>query len=126
MKQEPSRRNVKSQKYLKNNYSTDPQDLSNNPSLNEFTTNIRDIFQKAHTVLKPGRRCIINTGDYRRKGNYIALSNIYISVLKTLKFELKNIIIWDRRKEYDISIFSYPKNFIVNNGMFEYLLEFKN
>jgi DNA modification methylase len=125
LKQEPSRRNIKNQKYLKNNYSNDSLDLSNDPTLETFTKNIVDIFGKVSTVLKPNRRCLINTGDYRRKGSYISLSNLYISIMKNLGFKLKNVIIWDRRKEYDISIFSYPRNFIVNNGMFEYLLEFQ-
>jgi DNA modification methylase len=125
LKQRPSTRNVNDQKYLKRNYSHDPLDLSNAKSLPTFTKNIKEIFQKVHTVLKPGRRCIINTGDFRRKGQYISLSNLYINTLKELNFELKNVIIWDRKQEYDIGLFSYPYNFIVNNGMFEYLLEFE-
>jgi DNA modification methylase len=126
LKQPPSRRNLKSQKYLKKNYSDDRLDLSNDSTLHDFSKNIKDIFEKVKTVLNPGKRCIINTGDYRRKGKYISLSSIYINIMQEIGFELKNTIIWDRRKEYDIGIFSYPNNFIVNNGMFEYILEFKN
>lgn len=125
LKQSPSQRNLKNQKYLKNNYSDDAADLSNKPTLEAFTKNIKDIFEKVHAVLKPNRRCVINTADYRRAGKYISLSNLYITLLQEINFELKNVIIWDRRREYDIGLFSYPKNFIVNNGMFEYLLEFK-
>lgn len=126
LNQPASSRNVKTQKYLKENYSEHPLDLSNNPTLDEFATNIKDIFGKVHSVLKPDRRCIINTADYRRKGKYISLSSVYINIMQELGFELKNVMIWDRRREYDIGIFSYPSNFIVNNGMFEYILEFKN
>jgi DNA modification methylase len=125
LKQRASRRNVKSKKFLKNNYSDSNQDLSNNSTLEEFGNNIKDIFKKAYSILKPGHRCILNTADYRRAGKYISLSSMYISIMKDLDFKLKNVIIWDRKQEYDIGIFSYPRNFIVNNGMFEYILEFQ-
>ncbi len=125
LKQQPSQRNLKNQKYLKKNYSDDPKDLSNNQTFDKFSKNIEDIFRKAYQVLKPGCRCVINTADYRRKGKYISLSGLYIQVLQQFDFELKNVIIWDRRREYDIGLFSYPRNFIVNNGMFEYILEFQ-
>ncbi|WP_455393009.1 DNA methyltransferase [[Eubacterium] cellulosolvens] len=125
LSQKPSQRNIKNQKFLKENYSDDPLDLSNNATLEGFTNNIRDIFKNIRIALKPGKRCIVNTADYRRKGKYISLSSIYINVMQELGFELRNVIIWDRRKEYDIGLFSYPRNFVVNNGMFEYLLEFK-
>lgn len=125
LKQQPSTRNLKSQKHLKDNYSDDPMDLSNDPTLESFSGNIKEIFNKVHKVLKPDGRCVVNTGDYRRRGEFIPLSSIYIQTLKNLGFELRNTIIWDRRREYEIGIFSYPTNFIVNNGMFEYLLEFK-
>lgn len=125
LKQRPSKRNIKGQKHLKKNYSDDHADLSNAPTLKAFMGYIKDIFANVHKVLKPGSRCVINTGDYRRQGEYISLSNLYLQVFQQLGFELKNVIIWDRRNEYDIGIFSYPRNFIVNNGMFEYILEFK-
>ena len=124
LKQAPSRRNLQYRKHLKANYSDDISDLSNAPTLGSFTNNIKEIFGKVYTALKPGHRCVINTGDYRRKGKFIPLSNLYVKLLQDLNFELKNVIIWDRRREYDIGLFSYPRNFIVNNGMFEYLLEF--
>lgn len=125
LKQRASARNLKEQKYLKRNYSDDPLDLSNVSSIEIFTKNIKEIFEKVHTVLQPGSRCVINTGDFRRKGQYISLSNLYINTLNELNFELKNVMIWDRKQEYNIGLFSYPSNFIVNNGMFEYLLEFE-
>jgi DNA modification methylase len=125
LKQPPSKRNLKNQRFLKENYSKDPGDLSNDRSLDVFFGNIKNIFSNVYQVLKPGARCVIDTADYRRKGEFIPLSSNYINIMQTLKFELKNIIIWDRRAEYDIGLFSYPYNFIVNNGMFEYLLEFK-
>ena len=125
LSQPPSQRNLKNQKFLKRNYSTDPLDLSNDPTLDSFRGDIENIFSKVYSVLKPNRRCVINTGDYRRKGKYISLSSIYIKIMQNLNFELQNVIIWDRRKEYDIGLFSYPRYFLANNGMFEYLLEFK-
>ena len=124
LKQPPSKRNQKAQRFLKDNYSNHPADLSNSSNIHEFIKNIKDIFNKVHSVLKPGASCIINTGDYRRAGDFIPLSNIYTATLHDLGLKLKNIIIWDRRREYDIGLFSYPNNFIVNNGMFEYLLDF--
>jgi DNA modification methylase len=125
LKQPPSKRNLRNKKYLKNNYSDDEADISNDKSLKEFINDIKIIFGLVHDVLSFGKHCIINTADYRRQGKYISLSGVYINELQNLGFELKNVIILDRRAEYDIGIFSYPKNFIVNNGMFEYILDFK-
>jgi len=125
LKQKPSQRNLQNKKYLKKNYSIDRSDLSNDQTLDEFGQNIKNIFGSVHRILKPGRRCVVNTVDYRRKGEYISLSSLYIKIFQELGFELKNVIIWDRRREYNIGLFSYPNNFIVNNGMFEYILEFK-
>jgi DNA modification methylase len=124
LKQPPSARNLKNKKYLKKNYSNDPMDISNDTTLDQFKHHIKEIFKGVYDILGSGKRCIINTADYRRAGKYLSLSTIYISILKGLGFELKNVIIWDRRADYDIGIFSYPRNFIVNNGMFEYILEF--
>ncbi len=125
LKQKPSDRNLKKQQYLKDNYSDSSQDLSNERELDGFVQALRDIISKAALTLKNGGRFIINTGDYRRRGKFIPLHEIYIQLLTDLELELRNIIIWDRRKEYDTSLFSYPYNFIVNNGMFEYILEFR-
>lgn len=125
LKQKPSTRNLKRQQYLKDNYSTNPQDLSNERELADFVQSLRAIISKAALTLKDGGRFIINTGDYRRSGKFIPLHEIYIQLLTDLELELRNIIIWDRRMEYDTSLFSYPYNFIVNNGMFEYILEFQ-
>jgi hypothetical protein len=125
LKQKQSTRNLKNQKYLKINYSDDTNDLSNEPELESFVDAMRDILSKAALTLKPGSRFIINTGDYRRKGKLILLHQIYTELMSDLGLETRNIIIWDRRKEYDTSLFSYPYNFIVNNGMAEYILEFK-
>jgi DNA modification methylase len=125
LKQQPSKRNINNKKYLKTNYSDDPLDISNSKTIDDFINRISDVFQKIQIVLKPGGHCIINTIDYRRKNKYISLSSIYIRILHDLNFELRNVIIWDRRAEYEIGIFSYPRNFIVNNGMFEYILEFQ-
>ena len=125
LKQRPSQRNLKGKKYLKTNYSEDVLDLSNEPTLEAFTENIEEIFKKVYTVLNSGGHCVVNTGDYRKSGKFISLSTLYIDLLRCLNFELNNVIIWDRRREYEIGIFSYPSKFIVNNGMFEYLLEFK-
>lgn len=125
LSQRASYRNRKNKKHLKTNYSDDPLDISNSATLDVFISKIKNIFEKLYLVLKPGSHCVIDTIDYRRKGKYISLSSKYIQILSELNFELKNIIIWDRRNEYDIGLFSYPRNFIVNNGMFEYLLDFQ-
>jgi len=125
LKQKPSTRNLKNQQYLKNNYSDATHDLSNEPELDGFVDSMRDIFSKAVVTLRSGSRFVINTGDFRRKGKLILLHQIYTDLMTDLGLETKNVIIWDRRKEYDTSLFSYPYNFIVSNGMAEYILEFK-
>jgi DNA modification methylase len=125
LKQKPSYRNLRTQRFIKKNYSNDWQDLSNEPKLSGFLNAISYIFGSALKVLKRYKRCIINTADYRRRGRYIPLHAIYITVMNKIGYRLKNIIIWDRRSAYkDLGIFSYPYNFIVNNGMVEYMLEF--
>ncbi|HID26863.1 MAG TPA: site-specific DNA-methyltransferase [Methanosarcinales archaeon] len=125
LKQKPSARNARAKQYLKENYSDDPNDLSNAKTLEEFLASIKSIFSKVFIVLKKGKRCIINTGDYRRKGVFIPLHIHYIELMEDLGFILNNIILWDRQNEYQSGLFGYPSSFIVNNGMCEYLLEFQ-
>jgi DNA modification methylase len=124
LKQRQSKRNRKSGKYLKTNYSNSRKDISNAETLDKFTDHLMKIFAQVKRVLKPGGRLVIVTGDYRRRGTFIPLHSIYIARLKRIGFSLNNIIIWDRSNEYDIDLYSYPDRFITANGSMEYILDF--
>ncbi|UCH89737.1 MAG: site-specific DNA-methyltransferase [Thermoplasmata archaeon] len=124
LKQRPSSRNKSRGKYLKKNYSKDSRDLSNQPTLKCFLSEMSGIFSQIHQVLKPGKRFVLITGDYRRQGQYIPLHAIYIKTLADIGLELNNIMLWDRCREYDVGLYSYPHRFIAVNGMIEYVMEF--
>ena len=125
LKQRQSERNRKSGKYLKNNYSNDGRDLSNQETLEGFLDGLNDIFYQIKRVLRPGKRFVIVTGDYRKRGKYIPLHKEYIGMLNNMGMRLNNIFIWDRSNEYDIGLYCYPEYFIAANGMVEYILEFQ-
>ena len=106
-------------------YSTLERDLGNIADFNEFMNELKAIFEKIHIVLKHGKRCVVIVMDIRQGSNFIPFHIHIISMMKEIGFVLEDIIIWDRRKEYNnLRPLGYPYVFIVNK-VHEYILIFR-
>ena len=105
-------------------YSQDPRDLGTQ-SLDEYTQQMGDIFERLLPVLKPKAHCVINVPDMWWENKRITIHISLVEELRRRGYELRNIIIWDRTNLVNqIGIFGWPSNYITMGVTFEYLLDF--
>lgn len=120
-----SRRFRKNEQYGKvEQYSQDERDPGT-MSLEEYTQTMGDIFESLLPLLKPRAHCVINVPDMWWEDERITIHIALVEELRKRGYELRNIIIWDRRNLVNgISILGYPSNYITMGITFEYLLDF--
>ena len=105
-------------------YSQDVRDLGT-MSLDAYTQNMGDIFESLLPLLRPKGHCVINVPDMWWENERITIHVSLIEELRQRGYELRNIIIWDRRNIVNrIGIFGWPSNYITMGVTFEYLLDF--
>ncbi|MCX7598075.1 MAG: site-specific DNA-methyltransferase [Armatimonadetes bacterium] len=106
-------------------YSDQPDDLGNVARYEDFLAEVGKVFEGAATVLKPGSYCIVNVMDIRVGPRFVPYHADISRVIEERGFVLDDIIIWDRRREYNnLRPLGYPHKFIVNK-VHEYLLVFR-
>jgi DNA modification methylase len=106
-------------------YSTLERDIGNIIDFNDFMTEMKSIFQKVHMVLKHSKRCIIIVMDIRQGSQFFPFHLNVSNMMSGIGFVLEDIIIWDRKKEYNnLRPLGYPYVFIVNK-IHEYILIFR-
>ncbi|MEM4328825.1 MAG: DNA methyltransferase, partial [Candidatus Caldarchaeum sp.] len=106
-------------------YSSLERDLGNISDFNRFMDELKSIFEKVHTVLRGGKRCIVIVMDIRQGSQFIPFHMNIVTMMTEIGFILEDIIIWDRRKEYsNLRPLGYPYVFIVNK-IHEYVLIFR-
>lgn len=120
-----SRRHRKNEQYLRvEQYSQDDRDLGIMP-IDEYTHEMGNIFEALLPLLKPKAHCVINVPDMWWENERITIHIALTEELRRRGYELRNIIIWDRRNLVNnIGIFGYPSNYITMGTTFEYLLDF--
>lgn len=105
-------------------YSQNPRDLGT-MSIETYTQNMGDIFEKLIVLLKPKGHCVINVPDMWWENARITIHVALIEELRKRGYELRNTIIWDRTNIVNkIGIFGWPSNYITMGTTFEYLLDF--
>ncbi len=76
-------------------------------------------------VLKPGKYCIVNVMDIRKKDRFYPLHADLARRMEEVGFIFDDLIIWDRRQEYNnLRTLGYPAVFRLNR-IHEFLLIFK-
>jgi len=99
-------------------------DLGRAADYQSFLKKLAQVFAEVHAVLKPGRACVVVIMDLRKKNRFYPLHMDLTLALQPLGFRLEDIIIWDRRHEYNrLRPLGYPAVFRVNK-VHEYLLIF--
>lgn len=105
-------------------YSQDPRDLGT-MSLERYTDEIGNIYERILPLLKPKGHCVINVPDMWWENKRITIHTALVEELRKRGYELRNIIIWDRTNIVNkIGIFGWPSNYITMGTTFEYLLDF--
>jgi len=106
-------------------YSMLERDLGNVTDFDEFMNELKSIFQKVHTILKNGKRCVIVVMDIRQGSQFFPFHISISNMMTEVGFVFEDIIIWDRGKEYsNLRPLGYPYVFIVNK-VHEYILIFR-
>ena len=105
-------------------YSQDQRDLGTLEE-HDYINAMGDIFESLLPLLRPRAHCVININDIWRDDKRITLHHALIDEMRRRGYELRNIIIWDRRKIVNgTGIFGYPKTYITMTVTFEYILDF--
>lgn len=107
------------------NYGNSTVDFGNITDYNDFLSALQDVFREVYRVTKPDRYCIVIVMDIRKSSTLYAFHSDLTKKMEEINFSLKDIIIWDRQKEYNnMRPLGYPYSFIVNK-VHEYILIFK-
>jgi len=105
-------------------YSQDPRDLGT-MSLENYSLQMGNIFERLLPLLKPKGHCVINVPDMWWENQRITIHIALVEELRKRGYELRNIIIWDRTNIVNkVGIFGWPSNYITMGVTFEYLLDF--
>lgn len=107
------------------NYGELEEDLGNIEDYHQYLNNLTSIFCGINKVLKPGAHCIIVIMDIRKRSVFFPLHMDLTHKMKELGFLLDDIIIWDRKKEYNnLRPLGFPYVFRINK-VHEYILIYK-
>ncbi len=105
-------------------YSQDPRDLGT-LSLDDYAEQMAGIFGRLLPLLRPKAHCVVNVPDMWWEDQRITIHISLVEALRSVGYELRNIIIWDRTNIVNrIGIFGWPSNYITMGVTFEYLLDF--
>jgi DNA modification methylase len=105
-------------------YSQDPRDLGTLPE-EDFGGAMERVFGGMLPLLRPRAHCVVNVPDMWWGDTRVTLHITVIEALRRAGYELRNIVIWDRRNIVNrIGIFGWPSNYITMGVTFEYLLDF--
>lgn len=106
-------------------YSDFEADLGNIESYEDFLANLKDIFCRVYRVTKKDGFCCVVVMDLRKKDKFYPLHMDIINFMQDIGFRLDDIIIWDRRQEYNnLRPLGYPYVFRINK-VHEFILIFK-
>jgi len=115
--------------YLKvQQYSDDPRDLGTMEP-KRYAQVLGEIYSSLLPLLKTKGHSIINITDIWWKehkfGKRIPVHIYVVEEMEKAGYELRNIIIWDRRNLVNkVGIFGWPNNYITLGTTFEYILDF--
>jgi DNA modification methylase len=105
-------------------YSNNPRDLGTMDAVN-YSKALGDIYRGILPLLRVKAHCVINVTDLWWENKRVPVHLYVINEMQKVGYELRNIIIWDRRNLVNkVGIFGWPNNYITLGTTFEYLLDF--
>lgn len=105
-------------------YSQDERDLGTMQH-DKYIEMLAKIYSGVLPLMKPRAHCVINVNDLWWENKRIPTHTHIISAMEKIGFELRNVIIWDKRNLVNgVGIFGWPSNFIKLGATFEYVLDF--
>lgn len=105
-------------------YSDDPRDLGT-MNAEAYSKTLGKIFGGILPLLRHRAHCLVNITDYWWEDRRVPAHMYVISALQDVGYELRNVIIWDRRNIVNrAGIFGWPNNYITLSTTFEYIVDF--
>ncbi len=105
-------------------YSQDPNDIGTLEPV-AFSKELAKIYRGILPLLKPKAHCVIDINDLWWENKRIPTHVYIVQELSKVGYELRNILIWDRRNLVNrVGIFGWPNNFIKLGTTMEYILDF--
>ena len=105
-------------------YGNAEADLGKIGDYKQFLNELKAIFSLVFQVLRPGKYCIVIVMDIRKKNKFYPFHADLAVAMQEIGFIFDDIIIWDRRHEYNnMRPLGYPYRFRVNKAH-EYILIF--
>lgn len=105
-------------------YGSAEADLGKIRDYRQFLRALQDVFELVYQVLRPGKYCIVIVMDIRKKDRFYAYHADVANLMQQVGFVFDDIIIWDRRHEYNnMRPLGYPYRFRINKAH-EYILIF--
>lgn len=113
------------EQYLKvEQYSQNPRDLGTMEPC-QYAKALGEIYRAILPKMRPKGHCIINVTDLWWENKRYPIHTYVIDALERAGYELRNIMIWDRRNIINgVGIFGWPSNYITLGTTFEYILDF--
>lgn len=103
----------------------DDRDLSQVKEYDQFLDKLQTIFADVRTVLRPGAHCVVVVMDLRKGGRFYPFHSDLARHLQEAGLTFEDLVIWDRRQEYNrLRPLGYPWVFRVNK-VHEYILIFR-
>lgn len=105
-------------------YSQDPNDIGTLEPIT-FSKALAKIYKGILPQLKPKAHCVININDLWWENKRIPTHVYIIQELMKVGYDLRNVLIWDRRNLVNrVGIFGWPNNYIKLGTTMEYILDF--
>jgi DNA modification methylase len=90
-------------------------DLGKITDYRQFLSALKGIFTEALALLRPGAYCCIVVMDLRKRDKFYPLHSDLAEQLQQIGFIFDDLIIWDRRQEYNhLRPLGYPSVFRIN------------
>jgi DNA modification methylase len=106
-------------------YGENAKDLGKISDYEKFLEMLGAVFSQAYQVLKAGKYCCVVVMDLRKKCNFYPFHADLAERMQTFGFIFDDIIIWDRRQEYNnLRPLGFPSVFRINKTH-EYVLIFQ-
>jgi DNA modification methylase len=106
-------------------YGDEERDLGKIDDYDQFLGELQGIFAQVYDVLRQGRYCCVVVMDIRKKGKFYPYHADFAVRMQQVGFEWDDLIIWDRRQEYNnLRPLGYPSVFRINK-VHEFILIFQ-
>ncbi len=106
-------------------YGNTTEDLGKISDYHGFIDQLSEVFRPIYEVMRPGKYCFVVVMDLRKKNSFYPFHSDVAQMMEHVGFIYDDLIIWDRRHEYNnLRPLGYPSVFRINK-CHEYILIFQ-